>query len=226
MQKRSEQLLLAVKMQQPTIDLVQQLGEWPLQQLKEQLSMDDAKIAFWVNIYNAFFLILRREKGLVRPHIFRKKAIQIAGLDLSLDDIEHGILRKYRWKWSLGYLPNPFVRQIIRQLAVDKLDPRIHFALNCGAESCPPIAFYKKEKLDQQLDLASQSFLESETDLYPEEKEVHTSRLLLWYRADFGGPRGALNLLSQYLGRNLTGWKLRYKPYDWSEALGVFDGDQ
>lgn len=50
-------------------------------------------------------------------------------------------LRKHRWKWSFGYLPNPFELILIRNLAVQKVDCRIHFALNCGPKSCPQIGF-------------------------------------------------------------------------------------
>lgn len=222
MQKLSEELLLVVKMQKPNKDKVAQLANLRVNELYEELDSDQAKKAFWINIYNAFFLILRQEMQLQRPNIFTKKAICIAGIYFSLDDIEHGILRKYRWKWSLGYLPNPFTSKIIRQLAVAKIDPRLHFAINCGAKSCPPIAFYKTQNLDQQLDLASQSFLESETDIYPEKKELHTSRLLLWYCGDFGGRIGSFHLLEKYLDINLEGWKLVYKSYDWGEELGNF----
>lgn len=222
MQKLSEQLLLAVKMQQPTADLVNELSRCSPSQLNSVFVSDVTKKAFWINIYNAFFLVLKREKKLQKPAIFREKQISIAGILFSLDEIEHGILRKYRWKWSLGYLPNPFASKVIRRLAVQKIDPRIHFALNCGAKSCPPIAFYKSENLEQQLDLASHSFLESETDLFPEKKEVHTSRLFLWFKADFGGQEGSLRFLEKYLNLDLTGWKLVYKPYDWGEELGNF----
>ena len=40
-------------------------------------------------------------------------------------------------------------------MAVDVIDFRIHFALNCGAKSCPPIAFYSYDKINDQLDLAT-----------------------------------------------------------------------
>lgn len=222
MQKLSEELLLAIKTQKNTANLVEQLSHLQMNQLQKTLDSDSAKKAFWINIYNAYFLILRVEKKLQKPAIYREKQITIGGTKFSLDDIEHGILRKYRWKWSFGYLPDPFAPKIIRQLAVAKIDPRLHFALNCGAKSCPPIAFYKAEKLEQQLDLASQSFLEGETNLFPEKKEIHTSRLFLWYKADFGRRKGALRMLEKYLEQDFKGWKLVYKPYDWGEELANF----
>ncbi|MCB9280519.1 MAG: DUF547 domain-containing protein [Lewinellaceae bacterium] len=212
---QSEKLLYAAKTGRPTEALVRALAETPFRQLTETLRDDTRKLAFWINAYNAYFLILRHEKGLQRPDIFKQKAIRIGGRDFSLDDIEHGILRRNRWKWSLGYLPYPFAPKLLRRLAVARIDPRIHFALNCGARSCPPIAFYSPDKLDGQLDLAARSFLESETDLYPEKKEAHTTRLLLWYQGDFGGMRGVRKALESVLGQDLAGWRVRFKGYDW-----------
>lgn len=64
------------------------------------------------------------------------------------------------------------------------LDPRIHFALNCGANSCPPIGVYSGHQLQRQLQVASNSFLESTVSVGTE--SVTLSKLLLWYRSDFG----------------------------------------
>ncbi len=217
---QSEKLLYAAKTGRPTEALVRGLAETPFRQLTGELNDDTHKLAFWINAYNAYFLILRHEKGLQRPGIFRQKAVRIAGRDFSLDDIEHGILRRNRWKWSLGYLPYPFAPKLLRQLAVARIDPRIHFALNCGARSCPPIAFYSPDKLDRQLDLATRSFLESETDFLPEKKEVCTTRLLLWYQGDFSGMRGVRKTLERVLERDLAGWRVRFGGYDWGEIQG------
>ncbi|MFZ8458418.1 DUF547 domain-containing protein, partial [Staphylococcus aureus] len=77
----------------------------------------------------------------------------------SYDDIEHGILRKSSIKWSLGYAKKWFPSTKEKLLRVNKVDYRIHFALNCGAKSCPPIAFYDDAKLDAQLDIATKAYL-------------------------------------------------------------------
>ena len=94
----------------------------------------------------------------------RKKLFTITSTLFSLDDVEHGILRRYRYKYSLGFITDLFPSKIIKKLAVSKIDYRIHFALNCGAKSCPPIAFYTSLNIEEELNLATQSFLESETD--------------------------------------------------------------
>ena len=68
--------------------------------------------------------------------------------------------------------------------SVVPLDPRIHFALNCGANSCPPIGVYSGHQLQRQLQMASNSFLESTVAVGSD--SVTLSKLLLWYRSDFG----------------------------------------
>ena len=216
----SEKLLLAVKMQEPTGDLLAQLTAWP--KLEESLTTDLEKKAFWINCYNAFFQILRKEKNIEKPAIYRDQFFSVAGQKISLDEIEHGILRRYRYKFSLGYLPNLLAPRWIKNLAVDQMDYRIHFALNCGAKSCPPIAFYSPDRLEAQLDIATLSFLEGETTLFPEKKEIHTSRLFQWFIGDFGGKRGVRNILQEKLKTKLSGFKLVYTEYSWAEELDNF----
>lgn len=220
--KLSEQLLLAVKTRQPTGDLVAQLEVLPSRSFHHFLHTNARKKAFWINVYNAFFQILRRERRLDKPAVFRKKCIRIAGRAFSLDDIEHGILRKYRLKWALGYLPDPFVDGTIKELAVSGIDYRIHFALNCGAKSCPPIAFYSPEKIDHQLETATLSFLESETEIRTEEKQIRVTRLFLWFKGDFARAGGVRGLLREKLDLNTKDFKIVYQAYNWEEDLDNF----
>lgn len=210
----SEKLLYAVKMDENTIQYENELATCEMKILQEQLSTDEAKKTFWINSYNAYFRVLSKKEKLPRNKIFKTKSIEIANTKFSLNDIEHGILRKYRWKWSFGYLPNPFVSPLIRNLAVQKLDYRIHFALNCGAKSCPPIAFYTLEKLDKQLDEASYSFIISETTIDLINKTIKTSKLLYWYQGDFGGTSGIKDLLQQILQLDFDNYKLSFYKYN------------
>lgn len=107
------------------------------------------------------------------------------------------------------------------------MDPRIHFALVCGARSCPPIGFYEAEQIDEQLQLAAMSFINSDqVRLYPEENTLLISRIFKWYKMEFGGNDRALldtifkfldggekkNFLKQYRDRIC----LKYQPYDWN----------
>ncbi len=215
----SEQLLLAVKMNEPYIELLEELKKLPIAQLKSQLNTDTNRKAFWINVYNAHFQIFRKDLGIEKSEIYKARQIKIAGEEFSLDDVEHGILRKYRYKFSLGYLPNPFFRKIIKDLSVNEIDFRIHFALNCGAASCPPIAFYSSEKLETQLEIATLSFLEGETDIKEAEKEIHVTQLFKWFLGDFGGKGGIRSILEQYLKIKTNGYRLVYKPYSWEEEL-------
>lgn len=218
----SEKILLNVKLKEPTHTLVDQLKDIPFEVFRYSLQTDASKKAFWINIYNAYFQLLRLEIKVGKPDIFLKKLIYIAGISLSLDDIEHGILRHRRLKWALGYLPDPFVSAPIKLLAVQNIDYRIHFALNCGARSCPPIAFYTSDKIEQQLDMATRSFLDEDILVMPVKKEVHLSSLFQWFIGDFGGRKGIRNLLIEQLGLDTTGMKLIFKKYDWTEQLDNF----
>ncbi|MFK7774286.1 MAG: DUF547 domain-containing protein [Saprospiraceae bacterium] len=223
--KISEQLLLAVKTNQTHGDFLFQLDNYSLDQLEKNLNNDEAKKAFWINIYNAFFQIFRKVHQLDKPEIYKEKLINIAGEKLSLDDVEHGILRKYRYKYSLGFLPNFFTKNLIKKWAVNKIDYRIHFALNCGAKSCPPIAFYSLEKIDAQLQLATDSFLEGETDVLEEKKEIHITQLFKWFLADFGGKSGIRKILKEHLEIDSEGYNLVFKPYSWEEELANYSDD-
>jgi len=215
----SEALLFAIKTGKPFDQLTKSLSLVQLNDLESQLSDDNLKKSFWINIYNSFFQILRKHRKLEKTTVYKKKAVLIAGEQFSLDDIEHGILRRYRYKYSLGYLPKVFVPKLIKRLAVSKLDHRIHFALNCGAKSCPPIAFYKKENINQQLSMAESSFLDSETFVDHKKKEIHTSKLLKWYLGDFGGKKGIRKLIDRVLNEKVKGYRICFSSYSWEEQL-------
>ena len=221
----SEKLLLAVKKQEPIDALLTELENLQLYQIQKELKNDDLKKAFWINIYNSFFQILRTINHVKNSQIFTQKLIVIANTTWSLDEIEHGILRRFRQKYTLGFLPQFFISDRIKKLAVSKVDYRIHFALNCGAKSCPPIALYSADNIEQQLETATLSFLDSETDYIKEKKEVHISRLFLWFLADFGGKVGIRNILKEKLKLTTAGYKLIFKSYSWEDLLdNYFEG--
>lgn len=218
----SEQLLLQVKLQKDTTKIRLTLATLPLKMLLNNLTDDGKKKAFWINIYNAYYQILRKEKNIIKPAIYRDKLFKIAGKSFSLDDVEHGILRKYRYKYSLGFFSNFFAKKLIKKLAVDEIDYRIHFSLNCGAESCPPIAFYNVPKIDFQLDMATQSFLESETEFDDNDKIVHTTQLFKWFFADFGGTKGIKAIFNKQLNKDISDYTIKYKVYSWEDDLNNY----
>jgi hypothetical protein len=223
----AENLLLAVRRGEPVAAHRQQLARLRPSELAHAVGTDAARKAFWINLYNAFAQLLltehRTEFAQSRTQFFGTRWIEVAGYRISLNDVEHGVLRRSKIWWSLGYLPKPFPSAFERRYRVKRLDARIHFALNCGAVSCPPIAFYDSEKIDAQLDLATASFLESETRYDAETNTAHVSRLLLWYLGDFGGVSGIRRLLeTQGLVPAGSQSRIRFRAYDWSLALGNF----
>lgn len=218
----AELLLLAVKMEDDYSPILLSLESMDIETFSNSIDDDNKKKAFWVNIYNASYQILRKEHNLVKPAIYKNKAMVIAGERFSLDDIEHSILRKNKVKFSFGLLKNIFAKAILKKLEVNQLDYRIHFALNCGAKSCPPIAFYNHEKINAQLDQATQSFLEGETDFDHDKKILRTTALFKWFSADFGGPKGIRAIYKQQLNKDVSEYKIYYKNYSWEDDLANF----
>lgn len=145
----------------------------------------------------------------------------VAGHALSPNAIEHGILRRSALVLGLGYLRNPAPRRFERLHRVERLDPRVHFALNCGARSCPPLAAYDPDGLDAQLDAAARSYLASETVFVDGGQTVQVPRLLQWYLGDFGGRAGILRQLLRYgVVEPDHAPRITFGAYEWTLALG------
>jgi hypothetical protein len=220
-------LLLATRMDDDdaavaAIDALAQLEDAELQ---TGLPDDDTKLAFWIDIYNAAMQLQPGDAvGTLRGRmrVFRKSVITVAGRPLSLDAIEHGILRRSRWKLSLGYAGNPRPSAFERAHRVDRLEPRIHFALNCGAASCPPIAAYEGHRIDDQLDLATRGFLASE--VLEEADTLRLPTVMLWFMGDFGGRAGVRQFLDQH-GIETGDRRIRFRRYDWTPAPGRWSQD-
>lgn len=219
----SAQLMYAAKTGGETKTLQQQLASVNFNDLQTQLDTDAGKKAFWINLYNAFTQIALKENPdqfKNRGRFFRGKQFIVAGKHFSLDDIEHGILRRSRVKWSLGYFGKLFPGKTEKSLRVERIDYRIHFALNCGAKSCPPIAFYTSENLDKQLDQATRVYLSSEAEYDSVKNVLHLPALMGWFRGDFGG-KASMRRMVNKPGILPAGKKpsIRFKPYDWTLYL-------
>jgi hypothetical protein len=96
---------------------------------------------------------------------WKKKVTSIKGTPLSLDDIEHEILR-------------PLFS-----------DPRVHYAVNCASVGCPNlnrVAFSGRE-LDAQLDAAARSFINSPRGIDVSAGKLRVSSIFIWFQEDFGG---------------------------------------
>ena len=197
----------------------------------QSLQTEQARRAFWINIYNALLVdavisfgikesVTEGALGLLT--FFRRAAYQIGGKRVSLEDIEHGILRGNRGN---PFVPGAQFPSDDKRLAwAIPLDTRVHFALNCGSRSCPPVQSYEAERLDEQLDLAARSYVSQDVTALPVQGELRLSRIFRWFQADFGGRPGLVDFLIRHLpndGRRdfliATGEdvRLKFKPYDW-----------
>lgn len=204
---------------------VEILEKSTLEDLVSQLKTDQQKIAFWVNIYNSFIQIsLTKNPKLYedRGAFFSEPRVKIAGETLSFDDIEHGIIRKSRMKLSWGYLRKWFRPKWERKLRVNTIDWRIHFALNCGAKSCPPVAVYTSNDLNEEFNFMTTEYLKEQTTYNKETKTATSVALFSWFRADFGGLCGAREILAEYKITPEKPKDLDFKNYDWTLKLGHF----
>jgi hypothetical protein len=225
--KLSQDILYASKTDAPADSLQEIFKKISAEELTAQLKTDDERKAFWLNIYNAYTqLSLKQsvESYKRRGKFFSNKFIGIAGEQISLDIIEHGLLRRSKAKLFFGHFNKLFKSKFEKKFRLDKLDYRIHFALNCGAKSCPPIAFYKPEQIEKQLDLATKVYLKNEVLFNGKDLTVTVPVILSWFRRDFGGKKGIVLLLrhQRLIPENLVPG-IRWKKYDWTVAANVFE---
>jgi hypothetical protein len=208
-------------------DLTRGLRSFDLRSLESR----GQRLAFWINIYNTGVIHGVIELGLKHsvkefPGFFDRITYEIGGFWFSLNEMEHGLLRGNR---RHPYrLLRPFrEKDRRREFAVIPVDPRVHFALVCGARSCPPIGFYEADQIEFQLELAASSFINSpQVKILPKERAIFISMIFKWYKVDFGGSDQALlETLSNYLDEggkktffreNMDRIRIRYQPYDWN----------
>lgn len=167
------------------------------------LQTQDQRLAFWINLYNALVVHGIIELGVensVREigKFFETVAYQVGPHTLSLDGIEHGILRrnqkKHLFAWRLFGNGDPRLA-----LMVHELEPRIHFTLVCGSKSCPPIGTYQEEKMAKQLELAASSFINSDNvQVDKDKRQLRLSKIFDWYGKDFGNKAQLLEFIAGY----------------------------
>jgi hypothetical protein len=145
-----------------------------------KLGRDEA-FAFWSNLYNARTVDIVLDKypvksikdislggglkALVGGGPWQAVTMKVAGVNLTLDDVEHKILRAYF------------------------NDPRVHYALNCASYGCPNLATeaYTGAKLNTQLDVGAKAFVNHPRGIAVEGGKVKASQIYNWFIADFGG---------------------------------------
>ncbi|RQG92230.1 DUF547 domain-containing protein [Natrarchaeobius chitinivorans] len=201
----SADLLYTVKTEGEADWLREQLATLERPRLRRALSSRQAKLSFWLNCYNAYGQVLLEEEStllsgsvLDRWKFFARDRIPVSGIWLSLNDVEHGLLRRSKLPWGFGYLPRPFPSSFERQFRLEECDPRVHFALGRGGENCPPITVYSPANVDEELDIAVEWYLEENAEYDPDEGVATIPRVFRRYRGDFGGKRGILEFLREY----------------------------
>ncbi|MBD3239792.1 MAG: DUF547 domain-containing protein [Chitinivibrionales bacterium] len=194
---------------------------------------EDRQIAFLINAYNAIALDLVVKHYPISPSpvgfflwpnnsirqipgVFDRKTYTVMGREMTLDDIEHERLR------------------------IDYDEPRIHMALVCAAQSCPPLRKepYTAQQLDKQLDSQTRRFLTRESNfrIAREKDVVYLSSIFKWFGDDFidthtpqrgfgendKAERAVLHFLTGYLDESQReylrrgAYRVRYLNYDWS----------
>ena len=219
----SETFLLNAMESKDTQEIQAQLATTSLKALELGLKTDAQKLAFWVNVYNAYIQVFLRNNPELyedRNAFFNDDRITIAGELISFAKIEHGIIRKSQWSLGLGKIRKWFPNKFERKLRVEKRDYRIHFALNCGAKDCPPVAVYYANRLDEQFDKSTEMFLKKTTSYNSEKKEVAITSLFSWFRGDFGSQNKIKNILKdQGLIPQTKDVDIIFKNYDWNLDL-------
>ncbi len=183
----------------------------------QALSRPD-QLAYWINLYNISVVSAVVEgypvesikdlstDPIIRLNVFKKASVQTKKGAISLNDVENTKIRD-------GFK-----------------DPRIHFAINCAAKSCPPIRPepYTGAQVSQQLDDQARKFLNGPNGVRLEKDGsdlvVHTTKIMDWFGEDFdkwGG--GRKEFLIRYVSPDkrkqieaaANRVKLDYGDYDW-----------
>lgn len=222
----SENFLLHIKSGKDTKNIRETLANTSIRELENALDSDEKKLAFWVNVYNGYIQVILKENPDLyndRGSFFKNEQIIIAGEQISFAKIEHGIIRKSQWEYGLGKIRKWFPNKFERKLRVDDRDYRIHFALNCGAKDCPPVAIYEWQRLDEQFEKGTKKYLERTTNYNADKNEVAVTSLFSWFRGDFGSKSGVKKILKEKeLIPTTKNIGITYKNYDWTLDLDNF----
>lgn len=195
----------------PLEAFVHQMGEVSPHSHPNLFSSREAKLAYWINAYNGFVLWAfardypeKRERltgRLGRLSFFYMKKFLVGGKKRSLAHIENKIIR------------------------AEFDEPRIHFAVVCASGGCPWLSrnAYTAENLEEMLEAETKRFFNQPRNLEIDErrKTIIVSRLLDWYKDDFGeGVGGLLTFIARYrpdIAGSLEAhsWRVEYFDYDW-----------
>lgn len=172
-----------------------------------QLSRNE-QFAFWANLYNAVTLDVVLDAypvssiRQIRPSLlaigpWTMDRVTVEGRRLSLDDIEHGIMR-------------PTFR-----------DPRVHYAVNCASIGCPNLQreAFRGASLDVQLDAAARAFIASDRGVRITAQGLRLSRIYQWFAEDFGTEAQLRDHLARYAtgarAADIRNQRIVGYAYDW-----------
>ncbi len=162
------------------------------------------RLAFWINLYNISALQLAcgnsvREDVREAPGFFTKPGCDVGGLDFSLDDIEHGILRgNVRRAYRVFGQLRPWDAR--RRLILDPPEPRACFALVRCNRSSPPLRVYDGGRIEGQLHRASMDFISGGGVAIDRERDrIMLSQLLRTRARDFGGGQGVMRFIADHM---------------------------
>lgn len=190
----SQRLLSATRRRGAVSDLLNSLGSLDERLLDELQDDTDAALAFWLNLHRAFTIRRRSSDAQYSaPRPFR-----VAGTPVDPDDIHHGILRGCKWKYGLGYVPNPFVRRFERRHRLADCDPRVHIALWTGDDLPESVDTFSAVNVDEELSAVTRAYLDAAVDYDADRDVASVSRLFFWFRGDFGGVSGVRSLLHRH----------------------------
>ncbi|MYD97765.1 MAG: DUF547 domain-containing protein [Gammaproteobacteria bacterium] len=167
------------------------------------------QFAYWVNVYNALTVhvvtgrypvdsIKDIKSGLITFGPWELELITVQGENLTLDDIEHGILRPI-WR-----------------------DPRIHYAVNCASLGCPNLSpeAYRSDNAERLLEASAREYINHPRGAQEVDGELLVSSIYDWFKVDFGGnDAGVFAHLRKYarpeLADTLDGHDSFDHDYDW-----------
>lgn len=161
----------------------------------EQYTRDE-QYAFWMNLYNAVTVNLILEHypvksirnigssvfGIVKNGPWGKKLVRINNTEITLNDIEHRILRPL---WN---------------------DPRTHYGLNCASLGCPNLAkrAFNAKTLHTDLDTLARAFINHPRGVTVKKGKLTVSSIYHWFKEDFGGnDQGVIKHIKRYANPEL-----------------------
>ncbi len=157
----------------------------------------EEQLAYWINLYNAVVMKMIIDNYPVSSindikNPWKQKAITIKGKGYSLDDIEHGMLRKMN-------------------------EPKIHFLLNCAAKSSPRLwnRAYTGDNINKELNEQTKAYINDTRKNLITAEEVKLSQVFEWYKDDFN--RGdVISYINQFVDTKIPKkTKISFLPYDW-----------